>query len=165
MSSLEFGPKGLFTMRNYAIVKSGAPVGEIVGHRMGGGATINIGGKSYEAAREGVMSSAYYLESGGNRIARAERTSAFKGSFTLQAGGRTYLLSRASAFGRAFALTENEVKVGSIARMGFFSRMSAAELPDDLALEVQAFLIWLVIAMWQRQVLAGTVGGMLAAGR
>jgi hypothetical protein len=165
MSSLEFGPKSHFTTQNYGIVKSGVPVGEIVGRRMGGGATITIGGKSYAVAREGVMSGAYYLEADGNRIARAERTSAFKGSFTLQAGGRTYLLSPASVFGRAFVLTENAVKVGSIARNGFFSRMSTAELPDDLALEVRAFLIWLVIAMWQRQVMAGMVGGILAGTR
>jgi hypothetical protein len=163
MSSLEFGPKSLFTMRNYDIVKSGAPVGEIVGRRMG--ATITIGGKSYAAAREGVMSSAYYLEADGNRVARAERASGFKGGFTLQTGGRTYLLRTASALGRAFVLTENEIKVGSIARNGFFSRMSTAELPDNLALEVQAFLIWLVIVMWQRQVLAGAVAGTLAGSR
>ena len=162
MSSLEFGPKSLFTTQNYGIVKSGVPVGEIVSRRIGGGATMTIGGKSYVAAREGVMSAAFYLEVDGNRVARAERASAFKGSFTLQAGGRIYLLSPASMFGRAFVLTENGSKVGSIVRSGFFSRMSTAVLPDDLALEVQAFLIWLVIAMWQRQVMAGMVGGILA---
>ncbi len=166
MSLLEFFPKSFFSMRRFRIVRDGVPVGEIDGGRMREQATITIGGATYAAAREGLMSGAYYLEAGGKRLASAERPSVFSRRFTLQTGAKTYSFGAASAFGRSFALTENGVDVGTIARESFFSRRSMAKLPDDLGLEVKAFLIWLVILMWQRQVLvAGVVGGTAAGGR
>jgi len=164
MSVLEFSPKSLFSMRNYRIVQDGGPVGEIDCGRVREGATITIGGTSYTASREGLLSGAYHLEAAGNRLASAEWARAHR-RFTVQAGGRNYALKAASWFGRAFVLTENEVQIGSIARQGFFSRTSKAELPDDLALEVKAFLIWLVILMWQRQVMAAGMAGTMAGGR
>ena len=45
---------------------------------------------------------------------------------------------------------------GSIAPLGLFRRKAKADLPDDLALEIKAFLIWLVVVMWKRQAKAGS---------
>jgi hypothetical protein len=165
MSVLEFAPKSFFTMRSYRVFRDGAPIGEIDCGGMREGATISIGGTSYTTAREGLMSGPYYLEANGNRLASAERASAWRGGFTVQAGGRTYLLRAASMFARAFVLTENGVAVGSIARHGFFIVKNKAELPDDMALEVKAFLFWLVILTSQRQMLTAVVVGSAAGGR
>lgn len=157
MSLLEFGPKGFFNARHYNIGQNGVPVGEIDCATMRGEATITVGGARYTASRESIMGSAFHLEANGKRLAAAERSSAFRGRFTVQVGARTYSLGVASLFGRAFVLSENGVEIGSIARQGFFNRKSKAELPDELPLEVKAFLIWLVIVMWQRQMLAATM--------
>jgi hypothetical protein len=165
MSVLEFAPTGIFQMRHYRITQDGVPVGKIDCGRMRGGATITIRDATYTAAREGLMSGAYYLEANGNRLASAVAASAFKGGFVVQAGSRTFTLARASSFGRSFALTENTVPIGKIAPQGFFGRNSKAELPDELAPELKAFLIWLVILIWQRQVMIAGVMGATAGGR
>jgi hypothetical protein len=62
-------------------------------------------------------------------------------------------------------LTENAVPIGTIAPQGFFGRKAKAELPDELAPELKAFLIWLVILIWQRQVMIGGIVGATAGGR
>ena len=64
----------------------------------------------------------------------------------MRAGGNTYILKAASAFSGTFSLTESGEEIGSIAPpQGFFSLTITADLPDDVAPEVKAFLIWLVI--------------------
>ena len=167
MSVLEFGLKSFFRPRIYGIVRDGAPVGEIECARMWERATITIGGTSYSAAREGKMSAGFYLETNGNRLASAEKPSAMHRLFAVQVGGRTLTLKAGSTFGRAFVLTEREVQIGSIAPLGWFTRKCRAELPDDLAPEVEAFLIWLVILLWRRQeqaAIAAEVTTITAAG-
>jgi hypothetical protein len=164
MSRLVFGPKGLFTARTYSIARDGEPVGEIVCSRLWEQATITIGAASYTAAREGKIIGAFYLAANGNRLASAEIASALKGGFTVQAGGRTYTLKTASLFGRAFVLIEKDMEVGRIARRGFFSGKSIADLPDDLALEIKAFVIWLVIVVSRRLAQIG-VTAAITSGR
>ncbi len=166
MSLLEFGPTHFFNRRHYSITRNGAPVGEIDCAMLRERATITIGGARYTAAREGFMRGAFYLAAGGRSLASAEKPSVFQRLFTVRCRGRIYTLKPAAAFGRAYALTENEVAIGSIARQGFFGRKFDAELPDDLPLELKAFLIWLVIVLWRRQRRAGAAaatGGAVAA--
>jgi hypothetical protein len=162
MSQLVFGPKGFFTTRRYGITRDGVPVGEILGSRVWQQAAITIGSAKYEAAREAKISDTFYLAANGNRLASAETASILKGGFTVQAGGKTYTLKAASLFGRAFVLAENAVEVGRIARRGFFSRKSTADLPDDLALEIKAFLIWLIIVVRQRQTQIGITAAVVS---
>lgn len=167
VSALEFGLKSFFRTRIYAISRNGAPVGEIECAPMWERAAIAIGGTTYLAGREGKVTGKFYLQANGNRrLVSAEKPSALRRLFTVQAGGRTLTLKAASAFGRAFVLTEREIQVGSIAPLGWFTRKCRAELPDDLALEVQAFLIWLVILLWRRQeqaAMGAEVGTITAA--
>jgi hypothetical protein len=42
--------------------------------------------------------------------------------------------------------------------------MFDAELPDDLALKLKAFLIWLVIVLWRRQRRAGAAIAITSPG-
>jgi hypothetical protein len=151
MSVIEFAPKGHFSIRQFSLVENGVPIGEIDCGGMREQATIAIGGASFIAAREGILTGKLYLEADGARLASAERLSAWRGGFTVRAGAATYALKSASWLGRAFVLTENDATIGSIARQGFFSRKSKADLPDKLAPGLKAFLIWLVISVWQRQ--------------
>jgi hypothetical protein len=113
-----------------------------------------------------VLRTKFHLDSGGSRIADAELGGTFFRRFLVHAGAKTYTLKVASWSGRSFALMENEVEVGRIARAGFFTARCRAELPDDLPLPVQAFLIWVVLVTWRRQaVVAGLmVGGAAVAG-
>jgi hypothetical protein len=61
------------------------------------------------------MSGAFYLEIDGNRLASAEKPSAFRRLFTVQVGVKSYTLKAESAFGNAFVLTEHDREIGSIA--------------------------------------------------
>jgi hypothetical protein len=169
MSTLRFSLKSVFRPRLYAIASDGVPIGEIECAPMWERATIRVGGRAYSAGREGKITGKFYLEADGNRVASAEKPSAMHRLFTVQVGGRTLTLKAASTFGRAFVLTERDVPTGSIAPLGWFTRKCRAQLPDDLAPEVQVFLIWLVILMWRRQeqaAMAAEIGTVTAtAGR
>lgn len=151
MSLLEFGPRSWFSSRVYGIVQDGTPIGEIDCAWLREQGTIKIGGASYSASREGLMSGAFFLAANGQRLASADKPSALHRLFTVQIGNKTYTLKAASTLGRSFVLTENDREVGSIAPQGFFGRQAKANLPDDLALEARVFLIWLVVVMWKRQ--------------
>ena len=151
MGLLEFGPKSWFSTRDYNIVQNGRTVGEIDCAWVQERGTIKIGSTSYIASRDGLISGTFFLESNGKRLVSADKPSALHRSFTMQLGGRAFTLKAASTFGRAFVLTEGDHEVGSVAPQGFFGRKAKANLPDDLTLEVRAFLIWLVVVMWKRQ--------------
>jgi hypothetical protein len=155
MSQLEFGPANFFNTRRCGIAQNGVPIGEVRCAMFGQKGSITICDVSYTAARESFFSGTYYLAASGKRLAGAEKRYAFQRLFTVRCGPRTYTLKATSLFGRAYVLAENDVRIGSIARRGFFGRMFDAELPDDLALEIKAFLIWLVIVLWRRQRRAG----------
>jgi hypothetical protein len=149
MSLLKCGPRSIFSPRNYCIVQNDRLLGDIDWRKTWGPwahATITIGDASYTASSESLIVGAFYLEANGKRLASAEKPSAFRRLFTVKAGGKTYMLKAASAFSGAFLLTESEEEIGSIVPPhGFFSLAITADLPDDLALEVKAFLVWLVI--------------------
>jgi hypothetical protein len=165
MSMLEFGPISFFNRRRYIISRDGTPVGEIDCAILGEKASITIGGAGYRAAREGFMSGAFFLAANDNRLVSAEKPSAFHRRFTVRSGSRTFTLSATAAFGRAYELSENEAHAGSIARQSFFSQKFSAELPDDLPLEVKAFLIWLVILLVRRQRRAAAGAAVAASAR
>jgi hypothetical protein len=151
MSLLEVSPRSWFSSRDYNIAHNGAAVGEIHCAWAREQGKITIGPANYTASRDGLTSGAFFLEANGTRLISADKPSALHRSFTMQIGSKAYTLKAASAFGRAFVLTEGERDVGSIAPQGLFGRKTKVDLPDDLALEVKGFLIWLVILMWKRQ--------------
>ncbi len=156
MSQLEFGPTNFFNTRRCSIARDGVPIGEIERAMIGQNASIAIGGARYAAARENISRGTYYLAAAnGTRLANAEKPYAFERLFTVRFGARTITLRAMAALGRAYVLTENGIDIGSILRRGFFGRKFDAEIPDDLPPELEAFLVWLVLALWRRQLRAG----------
>lgn len=142
MSLLEFGPRSWFSSRNYNIVQNGTLIGEINCAWARERGSIRIG--------DALVSGAFFLEASGRRLVSAEKPNALHRLFTLHLAGKTFTLKAASAFWRAFVLIEGDREVGTIAPLGLFTRKAMADLPDDLSLEVKAFLIWLVVVMWNR---------------
>ena len=151
MSTLKCFPRSFFfSPRNHCLVQGDTLVGEIDWRKTWGPwakVTITIGGASYIASSDNSIAGTWYLEADGERLASAENRSIFfRRLFMVHTGGQTYILKAASAFSGTFLLIENDKEIGSIAPpQGFFSLTFTAELPDDLALELKAFLIWLVI--------------------
>jgi hypothetical protein len=164
MSLIEFAPLGLFKMRRYALSRGGGEIGRIDLGAVRQPASIVIGDATFHPVRDGVLRTAYHLDGNGTRLASAAPAGAISRRFTVQAGPRTYALAVSSWLGRSFTLTENDAAVGTIARTGFFTAKCRAELPDDLLLEVQAFLIWLVLITWRRQAATNLIiAGVLAS--
>lgn len=163
MSLLEFGPRSWFSSRNYNIVQNGTLIGEINCAWARERGSIRIGDASYTASREGLVSGAFFLEASGRRLVSAEKPNALHRLFTLHLAGKTFTLKAASAFWRAFVLIEGDREVGTIAPLGLFTRKAMADLPDDLSLEVKAFLIWLVVVMWNRNCQANAAASSSAS--
>jgi hypothetical protein len=164
MSLIEFAPRSLFAARYYTLKRGGAEIGRIDCGGIRQPASIVIGDATFSPARDGVLRTTYHLEGNGARLASAAPAGAAFRRFTVEAGTRTCTLAVASWSGRRFTLAENGTAVGTIARTGFFTTTCAADLPDDLPLEVQAFLIWLVIIIWRRQAATNAViSGIVAA--
>lgn len=146
---LEFSPRNIFSPRNTRILQNDTLLGEIDWRKTWGPwaqATITIGGASYTALSDNSVAGTWYLEANNKRLASAEKPSAFRRLFTVNTSGKTYVLKAASVFSGAFLLTKSEKEIGSIAApRGFFGPTITADLPDYLALEVKAFVIWLVL--------------------
>ena len=157
MSLIEFAPKSLFAARYYTLKRGGAAIGQIDCGGIRQPASIVLGDATFRPARDGVLRTTYHLDGNGARLASAAPAGAGFRRFTVDAGARTYTLAVTSWAGRRFTLSENGTAVGTIARIGFFSTKCQADLPDDLPLEVQAFLIWLVVIIWRRQAATNAV--------
>lgn len=112
--------------------------------------TIEIHGCTYEIGREGLMSGDFYLRSNGQTIAKASKPSAFRRSFEVRLEQATYLLAASSMFTRAFKLNQGGRVVGSIRPSGMFTRKATIQLPEEISLEAQVFITWLVIILWKR---------------
>jgi hypothetical protein len=164
MSQIEFAPNSLFRMNHYTLRRDGVEIGRIDFGGIRAPTAIVVGGATFHPARDGVLHTTFHLDGNGTRLATATPAGAAHRRFTVQAGARTFALAVTSWSGRSFTLTENGAAVGTIGRSGFFTAKCNADLPDDLPLEVRAFLIWLVLITWRRQATTNLiVSGMVAA--
>jgi hypothetical protein len=163
LSTIEFFPSKSYSIRRYTLQRDGSEIGQIDCGGGRGAAAITLGSATYTPVIDSVVRGKFHLEANGMRIAGAQSAGFWFRYFNVQAGGKSYILKMASWFGRRFALMENGTELGRIGVTNAFSGRCKAELPDDLPLEVRAFLIWLVISTWRRAaasaVVAGTVTG------
>jgi hypothetical protein len=127
----------------FDIEQNGLSVGHIELKWTGTQATITLCGTSYDAWWRGILSPTYYLGADGTCVASARRPTFLHRRFVVQTGAKTYALAVRNFVGLEFVLTESDVEIGFITRHG--TRKMKAEFPDDLLLEVQAFLIWLTM--------------------
>jgi hypothetical protein len=164
MTKTEFFPSKSYSVRRYTLTRDGAEIGQIDCGGGRGTAAIILGSATYTPVIDSIIRGKFHLEANGVRIAGAQSAGFWFRYFNVQAGSRAYTLRMASWFGRRFALMENGTELGRIGVTNAFSGRAKAELPDDIPLEVQAFLIWLVISTWRRAAAATVVAGT-AAGR
>ena len=156
---LEARPIGIFT-RKFSIEAEGQEIALLDSSSWRVAGAISIGDHIYRLYREGLMSGAYLLEYEGQVVARAIKPSAFSSQFDLELYHRRYSLTRASVFGRGFAVFQGEVVVGSVHPTGMFIRRTIIDLPPDWAIPFQVFVFWLVLVAWNRASAAAVVGVM-----
>jgi len=146
---------------DFSVMEESRPVADIDVGWWREKAVLTIQGRRYGVYREGLVSGAFILESGGTMLARAEKPSAFRRTFLIHHAGREYTLRAKSAFGRRFVLLNRSRQVGSLAPTSVFRRGAAVDLPDEWPLPVRAFTIWLTVALSMRDEAAVVVGGAL----
>ncbi len=89
MSMFELVPLGWFSW-DFSVLQNGSPIAEIDISSWREKGVLAVGGSSYNVYREGLMSGAFVLESNGAQLARAEKPSALRRSFTIQREGKTW---------------------------------------------------------------------------
>ncbi len=143
-------PKSWFSW-NFRIMAGDRRVAEIETSLMSEKGRLSVEGMSYQAYREGMLHGAFVLDASGTVLARAEKPSALFRSFVLEHGGKSYTLAARKALKREFVLNDGESEIGTMAPAGAFTRRAVAELPEELPLPVQVFIVWLVLLMWRRE--------------
>ena len=142
-------PRGLFTC-GFTVRQDGNTVADIDPSWFGERAEIRAGGQAYSAYRESLLAGTFVLQSGERALARARKASAFVRAFDIDLAGRPLELKAASVWRREFGLFENGVQVGRISPVGWFGRRAVIDLPPDIPLPAQLFLLWLVLVLWRR---------------
>jgi hypothetical protein len=107
--------------------------------------------RRFEIGREGILSGDFKLWDDGDTVASATKPSVLFRCFVVRFDGHEYTLRARSPLTRRFVLLSGERVVGSIAPDHPFTRRMSIDLPDEIPLEVQVFITWLVVILWRRQ--------------
>jgi hypothetical protein len=151
-------PKGWFS-KNYRVMDGALQLADLNISRWREQGELTVEGFSYQVYREKLMSGAFILEVAGTALARAEKPSAFHRRFHIEYGDRKYVFQAKSVWGREFTLFDGHNEIGSVAPEGLLTRRAAVNLPDELALPVKVFILWLAIILWKRESDSGPAAG------
>lgn len=146
---LELVPHSVLSW-DFSVLREGVPVAEIDVSWFREKGVLTVDGVQYPVYREHLLSGAYILELNGTQLARAEKPSALFRCFLVEHAGKTYTLQAETAVFRKFVLLDDDREVGSITPEGPLIRNAMVDLPDNLPLPVQVFLIWLTVILWKR---------------
>lgn len=149
--------------------RGGTPVGrvELSKRLWRESAKLEAGGARYEAHYKGRAGKEFVLQTEDGRVVIvAEKPSVWRNRFVFEHAGNRYELKKGSVWGSVFVLCQEGVgPVGSVRSKGFFKRQWTVGLPEELPLEVKAFVVWLMIIAYKRAMMAAAgAGGGAAAG-
>lgn len=131
-------------------------------------AKLDIDGKTYkiypkpgQGIRLGLMTGIYLLENDGINIAQYESTRqigfiSFPGTSLVNIEGkltyndRIFILKSKSFRKQQFSLLENGQEVGNLhVEREFLLRKLIADLPSSIPIEIQIFLLWVLLCAWK----------------
>jgi hypothetical protein len=150
---LEAAPLGIFS-RSYAVTERGQPVATVSFGAWGSQGVLAFEHRRLTIRREGWWRMKLKLEEKGKLVSCALSSGAFRRGFYFAFGEDEYELSSAGVFSRGYALTRGGQVLGRVDSLGVFSRRAGVDLPEELALEVRLFALWLVLLSWHRSAAA-----------
>jgi len=109
-----------------------------------------LDGTTFEVGRAGWASGDFFLSRDGERLASADKASAFRRRFVIDVDGESFELAAASIWARTYELRRGTRRVGSIRRTSLWANRADVDLPETLPMEVRVFITWLVLVMWKR---------------
>ena len=110
-------------------------------------ASLIIDGSSCELRKD---SNEYDLRLDSKVVASAKNVGIFRSGIDVVWGLKKYKLKQTKAFSLNYTLLEGDLAVGSITWSKFENPnldLRTIDLPDEIALEVQVFLAWIVISL------------------
>jgi hypothetical protein len=149
MPMLTVVPKHWYSWDFTVLDPVGTPWGEVTLSSWRERGSVAVGADRHKVSRQG-LTGPFVLEGPSGEIARAVKVSAFKREFALRVAEQGFTLKQVSWWRREFALLEGGAVVGSMAPVSWLSRRGQVRLPDDMAPEVCAFVLWLILLMWKR---------------
>jgi hypothetical protein len=123
----------------------GTPIAVLDHARLG----FTLNGQSYTIRRAGVFAPLYELLRDNVALVSARQVP-FVNRYTVTSAGRTWTLKAEEMLAKRFGLFDGDARVGGITPSSRFNytRDISIDLPDELPLEAQVFLMWLLLWNW-----------------
>jgi hypothetical protein len=123
----------------------GTPIAVLDHARLG----FTLNGQAYTIRRAGLFGSVYELSRNNVALVSA-RQAPFVNRYTVTSAGRTWTLKAEEMLAKRFGLFDGDARVGGITPSSRFNttRDISIDLPDELPLEAQVFLMWLLLWKW-----------------
>ena len=150
-------PLGAFKSGFDLVDEAGGVVGTFRGSAWREHGEITVGQERMSFRRHGGRR--FTLEGASGVLATAAKPSIWSGRWEITAGDRTYELAKRSWMSRAIQLRGRGQVLGEVQPKSAFSAKAAVELPAELPLPVQVFVIAVVLTLWRRDESAAAAGG------
>lgn len=124
---------------------------------------LTVGGGTYPFRREGGRRFVLTWPDG-SVAATARRASRWNGRWEVAVGSQLYELRRRGWSGRAMELSGRGQVLGTVQTRGWSGRRADVDLPAELPLPVQAFVVAVVATLKRREQVAASAGSSGAAG-
>lgn len=114
-------------------------------------APFSLDGQEYLAKATSLLGVSFSLYRGDQAIVVEKTTSLLANAQQIEHDGRTWMMKPARYFGKTFnVLSDGGTTLGTIAPGGYFSPLSdiTVDLPDDVPVLVQVFMLWLAVRYW-----------------
>jgi len=112
---------------------------------------FSLDGQDYIAKATSLLGVSFSLYRGEDVVVIEKTTSLLANAQQIEHDGRTWLMKPARYFGKTFnVLSDGDAVVGTIAPARFFFPLSdiTVDLPDDVPIVVQVFMLWLAVKSW-----------------
>lgn len=120
---------------------------------------FSLDGQEYMAKATSLLGVSFSLFRGDEAVVVEKTTSILTNAQQIEHDGRTWLMTPASYFGKKFnVLSDGGANLGTIAPARFFFPLSdiTVDLPDDVPILAQVFMLWLAVKDWTTDTGGGT---------
>ena len=123
----------------------GVEIAELDHYKLG----FTLRGQTYAVRRTGSFAPLYELMRGEEALASAQEALT-RLRYVVTSGGRTWTLKPEQWIGYRYGLFDGETRVGGITPASRFSigKVITIDLPENMPLETQVFLMWLLWWKW-----------------
>jgi hypothetical protein len=110
--------------------------------------SLTIGEQTYKITRRGLFSPTYELRRESDLVVSAQQAP-FVNRFAVKYGDKVWTLKAVGLTAKKFALLHGESQVGAISPTSYNPyRETIVDLPSEMPIEAQVFLIWIVARRW-----------------